>query len=236
MDVVYILGTGSRWANNELRYSLRSLQKHAQNLGTIWVVGEKPDWINWSASIKHLAYTESSSKSVHIWEKLRRAALHPDVSEYFIYFDDDHFLMRTTDLAQLPHYHSGDLYPLNMGFLPGTGLDMWQTLNSEGFSSNNFDIHVPFPITKSKFLQVWNKWGHTRHGINPFLPRSLYGNMFQIPGVFLPDLKIGRTVSTYHIEQLIGNRFCFSISDGALQDHFKSWLHSKFPNPSSFEL
>jgi len=45
VDVVYPLSNGSHWDNNELRYSLRSLEKYALNLGRVFVVGppRKPD-------------------------------------------------------------------------------------------------------------------------------------------------------------------------------------------------
>lgn len=45
MDVLYYIGGGSMHNNNELRYSLRSLQKHCRDLGKVWVVGNKPDFL-----------------------------------------------------------------------------------------------------------------------------------------------------------------------------------------------
>ena len=44
ISVVYPLGTGSKWQNNELRYSLRSLSK-ISGIGDVFIVGEKPDWV-----------------------------------------------------------------------------------------------------------------------------------------------------------------------------------------------
>ena len=42
MDILYCLGEGSKWNNNELRYSLRSLEKFGKNVGNIYVVGYDP--------------------------------------------------------------------------------------------------------------------------------------------------------------------------------------------------
>lgn len=40
MDVCYVLGIGSLYDNLELRLSLRSLEKNAKNLESIFIIGE----------------------------------------------------------------------------------------------------------------------------------------------------------------------------------------------------
>jgi hypothetical protein len=45
MDLVYVLGSGSRWGDNELRYSLRSVEKHLKGYNNVYLVGDKPDWV-----------------------------------------------------------------------------------------------------------------------------------------------------------------------------------------------
>ena len=45
IDFLYVLGSGSEYNNLELRLSLRSIDKYAHNLGRVFIVGEKPDWI-----------------------------------------------------------------------------------------------------------------------------------------------------------------------------------------------
>lgn len=37
MDILYVIGRGSKWENNELRYSLRSLEKNGINVGNIFI-------------------------------------------------------------------------------------------------------------------------------------------------------------------------------------------------------
>ena len=45
IDVVYVLGTGSNWDNNEIRFSLRSLAKNLKGMGRVFVVGERPAFL-----------------------------------------------------------------------------------------------------------------------------------------------------------------------------------------------
>ena len=44
MDILYVVGTGSKWDNNELRYSLRSIDKYGINIDRVFIVGTKPDF------------------------------------------------------------------------------------------------------------------------------------------------------------------------------------------------
>ena len=44
-DVVYPIGQGSSWKNNELRFSLRSIEKYGINVGKLFIVGELPDFL-----------------------------------------------------------------------------------------------------------------------------------------------------------------------------------------------
>ena len=44
MDIVYILGNGSKFNNEEIRYSLRSLEKFV-NFDRVFIVGECPKFL-----------------------------------------------------------------------------------------------------------------------------------------------------------------------------------------------
>lgn len=44
-DILIPLGTGSRHQDFELRMCLRSIEKHLTGYGNIFIVGDKPDWI-----------------------------------------------------------------------------------------------------------------------------------------------------------------------------------------------
>ena len=46
MDIVYILGTGSKHDNIELRMSLRSICKYGRNVGRVIVAGDPVDWLS----------------------------------------------------------------------------------------------------------------------------------------------------------------------------------------------
>ena len=56
MTVVYVLGTGSKWKNYELLYSLRSIEKNLKGFTDVVIVGELPSWIQ---NVIHIPLTSS---------------------------------------------------------------------------------------------------------------------------------------------------------------------------------
>ena len=42
MDIVYIFN-GYK-SGEEMRYSMRSIERFGQNVGRVWLLGHKPDW------------------------------------------------------------------------------------------------------------------------------------------------------------------------------------------------
>ena len=53
LDVVYVLGTGSSWDNNEIRFSIRSVLKNLPGIGRIIIIGEKSSGLKGFVYIAH---------------------------------------------------------------------------------------------------------------------------------------------------------------------------------------
>ena len=45
MDLLYVVGGGSKHNNAELRYSLRSIEKNCTGYDRVFIVGQKPEWV-----------------------------------------------------------------------------------------------------------------------------------------------------------------------------------------------
>ncbi len=99
-DIVYPLGKGSVWKNNELRYSLRSFEKFAIGIRNVYLVGEFPDWIN---GIINLPCKDGPNKEINIANKIYTACLDPNLSDDFIFANDDHIITQPIDL-EIPNY------------------------------------------------------------------------------------------------------------------------------------
>ena len=155
VDVIYAIGPGSVWDDNELRYSLRSLQKYAQNLGRVFVVGEKPEWLT---GVEHIPMDDAykCNKDANLIDKVR-AAIAGGCSERFIFASDDQCLLAPTWLSGLPAYYSGDLTTKQ-----DWGEGKWWArmkatrdyLTAKGLSTRNYDTHVFQPHSAKEFERV----------------------------------------------------------------------------------
>ena len=79
IDVVYKLGLNPDWGNyEELRHSLRSLCNF-ENLGNVFIVGQKPDWIQ---EVIHIPALDSykRNKDANLINKLILACSNPLLS------------------------------------------------------------------------------------------------------------------------------------------------------------
>lgn len=100
-DLVYLVRSGE---NEELRYSLRSVEKHASGLfRDVWVVGvDLPDWLT---GVNVLPVPDSRNKHQTMRDKIRALCEVDAVSDEFILMNDDYFL--TKPISEWVVYHMG---------------------------------------------------------------------------------------------------------------------------------
>ena len=110
MDILYLLGEGcSRCGNNELRYSLRSIEKFGKNVGNIYVAGYCPKWL--SKKVHKVPVKQIYEKPANIIEKHNNMLAtilyvvdNTDIGDEFLVSMDDHFYIREVDFDNYPIY------------------------------------------------------------------------------------------------------------------------------------
>lgn len=222
MDVVYILGSGSVWNDNEIRYSLRSLYDNVFDLGTVFVVGERPDWL---ANVNHVPVPDSyPEKWQNAFLKVRHACTLPELSEEFLLMNDDFYFTQPQRAADYPFFYSG--------FLPGWRVGTNEILRNYGHSFRNYAVHVPIRLRKTDFLSLPDILDHP----HPVSPRSLYGNFFTVGGSVIRDPIITPSMSPQTIEKHFSAFLSISIQSlTARRQTFRDWVQTRFPNPSIYE-
>lgn len=110
MDIVYLVGEGySKCKNNELRYSLRSIEKYGKNVDRVYVVGYCPDWLS-DEVIKiplgqeYLKHSGIIEKHHNILKTILYVIDNTDIGEDFLISMDDHFYIKETDFDNYPIY------------------------------------------------------------------------------------------------------------------------------------
>jgi len=197
-DVVYILGSGSKFGDAEIVLSLRSVEKHLINYGNIHVFGADVSKMFKSPEDKsHLIFNhviQEKPYSVYRQQKkldlVMAACESKGVSDDFILFSDDYFLTKDVDAVRSPYYahkHSLDMEltlreskkkgPVRQKVEADTTKALNTNVNPDYFvSAKNFSTFTPMRINKKKFKTVINfclKGQTPRYGVDF---KSIYAN------------------------------------------------------------
>ena len=212
MDAVYILGNGSLVNNEEIRFSIRSLEENMLDLRNIYIIGDDPKFLK---DFKHISaldsFTERWKNSFH---KIILACSIPEISEEFLLMNDDFFMLEPFQGADFPFYA-----------LKGS--------NGGNDGMHSFHIHAPLRINKEWFLKMpfdINSKGHRS-------PRTFYCNFYKAPPKFCDDFVVRAGEGCKDFDLQIKNKPLFSIGDTAMiWEPFTVWLMYLFPHPSRFEI
>jgi hypothetical protein len=212
MDVVYILGSGSLVKNEEIRFSIRSLEENMLDLQNIYIIGEDPEILS---GVKIIPASDSSpDKWKNAYHKIILACTIPEISEEFLLMNDDFFMIEPFSGAEFPFYA-----------LEGS------SGGTEGL--NSFHVHCPLRIKKEWYRKM--PFDPTSKGHHS--PRTFYCNFYKAPPTFCDDfiLRAGEGCKDFDLQ--IKGKPLFSISDTAMiWEPFVVWLMYKFPHRSRFEI
>lgn len=230
-DIVYILGTGSLWQNNELRYSLRSLENIEH--GKVFIVGWKPAWLTTAAIHIHAldAYHDKLSNSI---AKQIIAATDWRITDEFILMNDDFFILKPQEIK---NYYLGpmaehiDNHETRGGYYYNALRRTRDVLRIAGIEQPlDYEAHTPIIYKKDLFLKLAEKIDCQLDG---YLFRSLYGNLYNIGGEKIEDFKIrvkdGSDWHKWDTMPLIS-------TDNEIAAEFRLWIREKLSEPSIYEL
>lgn len=230
-DLLYILGDGSRCGDKEIRYSLRSACKYL-DFDRFYLVGEKPNRIAPDTYIE--AEDPYDLKVQNAYHKYR-IGLEADISEDVVFMNDDFILMEPHSPR---HYWKGTIEQEVLE-RSGTQSRYWhgmvKTLGvfPEGL---NFEVHYPFPVKKSEWLEVMDTF-ETLIQPGGALLRNLYGNT---TGAF-PRQEITEDCKTYEVPyneedySALEGKSVVSLSDEAMHVKTLQWLDALLPDKCRYE-
>lgn len=233
VDVLYILGNGSPFNNEELRYSLRSLEKMGKNVGRVVIVGEDPGFLNDQAEFHYIPEAKGN-KEYRIAKKILNACDFGYVQGNFLFCNDDYLFHRPFDAASYPFYHRGDLPKLrSQGHYRRSLYNTYKYLSMRRLPFRHFDIHVPILYNAKRFQALRVHWQASSEMYEGMVVKSLYANMYGIQGQRTSDVKIshlGRQMDRIKMREV------FSYSDAGFRSGVKAYAQRMFPAPSKWEL
>lgn len=227
MDFVYMCRPGH---NEELRYSIRSVVKNYVPKSNVWVVGDKPDW--YAGDFIKTRPVGNAYENVR--NNLRHVINTPEISNDFVLMNDDFFIVRK--LNSVSHYHGGLLVKR---------ADEHQELAGPNFYANflrrtdtvlkkrgikeplNYELHTPMLFNKNMLEQTIDY---------PFSIRSSYGNIHNIGGEEIRDVKVYSHPRFVHTSSSIDNGTPYLSTEDGSFEQLKDYLVNMFPDKSKYEL
>ena len=229
MDFVYICGPGD---NEELRYSIRSVLNSFPD-AKIWVVGGKPNWYIGN----YIEVPQIHAKYKNAVENLKKISSSSEISDSFILMNDDFYIIK--QINEIKNFHGG--YLLNK-------TNLYQKINGnsnytrklaatykrlKGLGINDpldYELHVPMIMEKEKLQEILKN-------NDQFLWRSMYGNIFNVGGLEMQDVKVYTTgplvLKSYNLN--IDNHTYLSSSDSSFNIIWKKILKVQFKEKTKFE-
>lgn len=230
LDIVYFVKDAP--SNEELRYSLRSMCANMPHK-RVWIFGGRP--ANIEADIHVKVNQEGKTK----WDKVRSmfemACLNKELTDDFILFNDDFFIMQPTDKIE-PLYrgsladhikviedacwHKPSDYTRQLR-------RMNEHLESMGLSTLSYELHIPFIFNKKQLLYLINKYPDMR------CTRTFYGNFYNVGGKQHRDVKIFSDKPSFDYKT---SRF-LSTDDSVVNVNNNAWryIRKQFPKKCEYE-
>lgn len=232
-DIVYFLKQSR--INEELRYSLRSVEENWQ-YNRVWFYGGCPEGIR---PDKYVHITQFGlSKYDRVRNMMYEVCLNDEITEDFWLFNDDFFILKKKKenmpaqynrsledrIRKIEKRHNGPTdYTRRLRHLV-------KTLKTASKGTLDYAVHKPILINRKRMLEVLKMFP------NEPMIRALYGNYWNIGGVSNHDMKI--QLKTYNKMNSVMKEWDFlSTSDESFRDgNVGRYLRDRFKEKSRFEL
>lgn len=241
IDLVYVLGTGSKWKDNEIRFSLRSVEKYLKGYRNIYVVGECPSFLQ---NVIHIPATDEFDPAVNadgnMILKLLKACALPDLSDDFVFMNDDFVFLKPVVASEIKWMHKGDMKDRPDSFWKEQFYRhrlrrTYEVLRDLGETTLQYDYHAPMLMNKHSFREVMERFDFSE-GIGLTF-RSLYGNVMKLPAEHLTDQKrtVYRNYKLTELREYLEPATFLGYNDYGLTKSLIYYLAESFPECSKFE-
>jgi len=228
-DLVYVVGGPDPGDRDDLRYSLRSLERHMRvPFRDVWVIGDVPDWFTGA----RLPLPPQPEKFANQRASLTAYCNLPDAADTFVLMNDDMFLVR--DVTEVEGFHLG---PAADYFDPGAsntwhraGVATAEWMTERGHTVLAHEAHVPLEFHTRALRDLLHEYPADR----PVLAGELY------PAAGAGG--IGRHIGNAKVssddmlaQKIILGLPCVSANPLTWAGDLGTWARQNYPTPSRWE-
>jgi hypothetical protein len=219
-DVAYIVGPPGRTVNEELRYSLRSVDKNLGGVGEVVMFGSAPAWVK---TRKIGGVKSSAVKHADARANLRNACMSESISDPFWFFNDDFFVMKPMD--GIPSVDRGEIIKQDR-----ITEQMRQAMRACAALNLDppflyYECHTPILVYKRHMLDVM------RMLPDRGLVKTVYMNLMSFPSQHTGNAKVYPSTPRVWEDWPLLSTTNGTFATGDV-GHF---IRSKFPEPSRWE-
>lgn len=259
IDIVYLLGKGSKYDDIELLISLRSVDTYLKHYRNIYIVGEDvSDIIKSDDKHKIINIVVNISKRTFpqkrkLMKLVNLCKEHEELSENFLLMSDDYIFCAETDARDIPYFYKGQMVRYLKRRVITTGMfkeevsyedkmticndDTFRVLASNKMSKKNYETKTPFIINKKRFIKMIESfyWDVFRFGL---LYKTLYANYSEniVDTIKAPSAEISEKVPDETLEQFVKMKPFISLGDKAVNQHSILFFLTKFYDKSRWEI
>jgi hypothetical protein len=203
----------------ELKYCLRSIEKHLPEIEVVIIGSIIPKWVH---NVTHIRVPDIAGRKQLTIRKKLWAAL--QYSNEILATNDDIFFVCDSDPKSYPYYYGKDL----IGEPEAGAKPLLRQLSKLRKPVKHFDIHYPIIYERSKFLEL---------SIFPSecIIKSMYANYHEIEGVKSSDCKVNKKINPEMVESMVKHLPCISTGPYGLHTVLPI-LEKLFPDKSKYEL
>lgn len=231
MNLLYIIGSGSVHYNEELRYSLRTVEAHCTDVEKITIVGERVSFLSEDVEFHKITEAEGN-KEYRIAMKIYNACKAGYITGDFAFMNDDFFFTGLYDWTK--NYAKPELKSNGFNHYQKAINDTKEYLLSLGCSTYHFDVHTPIIYNAEKFIDLLPHIRKSQLTSNGMTVKSLYGNIYNLTPTWYEDCKLS-TLQTPRDWERIRQTPVISCSDGCWRNGMRAYLKKTYPNKSKYE-
>jgi hypothetical protein len=217
------------------------VEKNLKGYRNIYVVGANPDFLQ---NVIHVPAEDVFDPAVNadgnMTLKILKACAISELSDNFLFMNDDFVFIKPIVAAEIPWMHKGDMANRPEAFWKAQFyrkrlLRTFETLRNRDETTLQYDYHAPMLMNKIKFKEVMAEY-NWQEGIGLTF-RSIYGNTMKLPAEHLTDQKktVYSQLSLDKLTDKIKPAIFLGYNDLGLSKSLIYFLAKNFPERSEFE-
>lgn len=235
IDAVYLVGkkpdVPDYW---ELKMSIRSLEKNFKDLRNIFIVGQLP---NWCQGVTHIPHEDPyrRNKDANLIQKIITACTQPDLSNEFIRFSDDQFVLKpcTIEDVRPPKYNDKMLNNSKSKWMR-RAQNTVKVLKKRNLPTHIYECHCPYVLDKQLYPRTVLQFDYGNGG--GYLVNTIYFNSIRTAIGHTKDTtcSANRSAKPKDLDVVCSGKLFLNINHGYNEEMIQ-WMENRFPDKSKYE-